>query len=63
MTDFIQKVAEMRRLQKEYFSSRGDRYTLMACKKAEREIDDLLNAGKIPERVIVADATQPSLFK
>jgi len=62
MEDFIQKVAEMRRLQKEYFSSR-DRYTLMACKKAESEVDYILNMGKTPEKILVADATQPSLFK
>jgi hypothetical protein len=61
MEDFIAKVAEMRRLQKEYFRSR-DPHTLMACKKAEREIDDILTMGKIPDKIIVSDALQRSLF-
>ena len=61
MEDFISKVTEMRRLQKEFFSSR-DRYTLMACKKAESEVDHILNMGKTPEKEIVADANQQRLF-
>jgi len=61
MEEFISKVAEMRRLQKEYFSSR-DRYTLMACKKAESEVDHFLSMGKTPEKEIVADANQQRLF-
>lgn len=61
MDDFIQKVAEMRRLQREYFASR-DRYTLMACKAAEREVDEFLLKGQLPEKKQVPDALQPSLF-
>ena len=62
MNEFIQKVAEMRRLQKEYFRSR-DKYILMECKKAESEVDEFLNVGQLPEKKKVADATELSLFK
>jgi|WetSurMetagenome_2_1015567.scaffolds.fasta_scaffold1291254_1 hypothetical protein len=41
MPDFIEKVAKMRELQKNYFRYR-DSQTLRACKAAEREIDQLL---------------------
>jgi hypothetical protein len=62
MEDFIQKVAEMRRLQKQYFSSR-DPLTLQACKRAEREIDDILSNNQHPVKTVVADALQPILFE
>jgi hypothetical protein len=62
MEEFITKVAEMRRLQKEYFTRSRDKYTLMACKKAESEVDDFLATGKVNAKAPVADARQPSLF-
>jgi hypothetical protein len=62
MDEFIQKVSEMRRLQKLYFRER-DRYILMECKKAESEVDEFLNAGQLPEKKQVADATELSLFQ
>lgn len=62
MEDFIAKVAEMRRLQKEYFKGSRDKYTLMACKKVESEVDTFLQAGKVTAKVPIADALQPSLF-
>lgn len=50
MEEFTKKVAEMRRLQKEYFRSR-DPHTLQACKKAEREVDTYIELnGKQPEK-------------
>ena len=42
MNEFIEQLAKMRTLQKEYFRSR-DPYTLQACKKSEREIDDFIS--------------------
>jgi hypothetical protein len=62
MEDFIAKVAEMRRLQKEYFRSR-DPYTLRAAKAAETEVDTFLQLGRFSAKEPVADATQPSLFQ
>ena len=41
MKNMIEKVADMRRLQKLYFKRR-DPLTLQAAKKAEREVDALL---------------------
>jgi len=38
MTAFTEKVAEMRRLQKKYFSERSG-IVLQQCKKAEKEVD------------------------
>jgi hypothetical protein len=61
MEDFTAKVAEMRRLQKEYFRGR-DKYILMECKKAESEIDDILSNNQQPVKPVVADAKQPTLF-
>jgi len=62
MEDFLAKVAEMRRLQKEYFKSR-DPFTLRAAKKAESEVDTFLQLGKFTAKEPVANATQPSLFQ
>lgn len=62
MDEFIQKVAEMRRLQKQYFSSR-DPHTLQACKKLEREVDAYLEFNKAPSHTTKAAASQPSLFQ
>ena len=41
MHDFIEKVAKMRELQKNYFKYR-DSMTLRACKAAERDVDQEL---------------------
>jgi len=62
MEDFIAKVAEMRRLQKDYFKHR-DPHALQAAKKAEGEVDAFLSTGHLPEKKQVADAIQPSLFE
>ena len=57
MTDqFMQKVAKMRRLQKDYFGKYHDHLTLQACKKAEREVDAEL------EKVQKKEKQQPKLF-
>ena len=61
MEDFIAKVAEMRRLQKEYFKHR-DSHSLQAAKKAESEVDAYLSNGQFQEKKQVPDALQPSLF-
>lgn len=37
--EFFTKVAEMRTLQRNYFGTRSP-YTLIKCRKAEKEIDD-----------------------
>jgi len=63
MKDLLEKVSEMRRLQKLYFRSNHDKYILMECKKAESEVDELLGVGQLPEKKKVADATELSLFK
>lgn len=56
MTDqFMQKVAKMRRLQKDYFRHR-DPLALQACKKAEREVDAEL------ENIEKKEKQQPKLF-
>ena len=50
MKEFIQKVAEMRALQKKYFKYR-DPLSLQEAKKAEKEIDaELANMGFVRER-------------
>ena len=41
MSEILAKVKKMRELQKKYFRYR-DSLTLAACKKAEREIDELI---------------------
>lgn len=64
MDEFIAKVAEMRRLQKEYFRSR-DKYNLMEAKKAESDVDEWLLKNGItdhPVKKLVSDSKQPSLF-
>lgn len=55
MPDFIEKVAKMRELQKNYFRYR-DSITLRACKVAEREIDQLL------EQLSKQKQQNPTLF-
>jgi len=55
MHEFIQKVAKMRELQKNYFKYR-DSMTLRACKAAEREVDQEL------EQVIAKKKQNPTLF-
>ena len=42
MKEFLQKVAEMRELQRLYFRRR-DSMSLAAAKRAEKEVDDLIN--------------------
>lgn len=66
MEEFIKKVAEMRRLQKEYFSSR-DPHSLKAAKKAESEVDTYIEQaqGMIkqdPNNKMVAYPAHPTLF-
>lgn len=55
MNELIQKVAKMRDLQKQYLKKR-DSFTLQAVKKAEREVDKLLNDIQLKER------QEPRLF-
>ncbi len=55
MKDFIEKVAKMRQLQKDYFKYR-DSITLRACKAAEREIDQAV------EQLIQKKKQEPTLF-
>jgi len=55
MHDFIEKVAKMRELQKNFFKYR-DSLTLRACKAAEREVDQEL------EQVIAKKKQNPTLF-
>lgn len=47
--DFIQKVANMRRLQTEYFRTR-DNITLRAAKKLEAEVDKCLQSMQTPPK-------------
>ncbi len=58
---FVEKVALMRRLQRDYFRDR-DHMTLQACKKAEKEVDGLcagyLNLDNKPQK----DDNHPKLF-
>ena len=54
MTEFEQKVREMRDLQKVYFSSR-DPKTLRAAKAAEKDVDDMLLRIEREERQMVFD--------
>ena len=46
---FVEKVATMRRLQRDYFRHR-DHITLAACKKAEREVDALVASYDTAEK-------------
>ena len=65
MNEFIQKVAEMRRLQIQYFTKGRDKYVLMDSKKAESEVDEWLLANGFTVNTVkkqVPDAKQPSLF-
>lgn len=48
--DFVAAVAEMRRLQKEYFSKRDSR-VLTAARKAEKEIDKFLKEEANPNNI------------
>lgn len=58
---FVEKVALMRKLQRDYFRDR-DHMTLQACKKAEKEVDSLcagfLNLDNKPSR----EDNHPKLF-
>jgi hypothetical protein len=65
MNEFIALVAEMRRLQVQYFTRGRDKYVLMESKKAESEVDEWLSNNGFtggPVKKQVADAKQPSLF-
>jgi fructose/tagatose bisphosphate aldolase len=55
MPDIIEKVAKMRKLQKNFFKYR-DSLTLRACKAAEREVDQEL------ELLIQKKKQEPTLF-
>ena len=55
MNEFIQKVAKMRQLQKDYFKYR-DSLTLRACKGVEREVDQEL------EKLTQKKQQNPTLF-
>lgn len=55
MKNLIEKVALMRRLQKQYFKQR-DPLTLQAAKKAEREVDSMLSQYEKKEK------EEPKLF-
>lgn len=57
---FVEKVGHMRRLQVEYFRHR-DHMTLAACKKAEKEVDQLIESfsGK---KVTKSNDDYPKLF-
>lgn len=61
MKSFVEKVAKMRSLQKEYFRFR-DKEILCACKMAEKEIDSLcasyLGLGDKP----IEDNNYPKMF-
>lgn len=50
---FLEAVQEMRRLQKRWFHGDKSRETLIACKVAEKAVDDLLaqSAAKTPPEV------------
>ena len=54
---FMEAVADMRRLQKDYFRCRASK-TLTAAKKAERKVDDLIlqEVGRVTQ-------IQQNLFK
>ena len=56
MNQFTEKVAEMRRLQKKYFSERSS-MVLQQCKKAEKEVDLEL------ARIAQAKPTQQTTMK
>jgi hypothetical protein len=62
MNEFIEQVAKMRELQKEYFRSR-DSYTLQACKKSEREVDAFIQMnGNQTESTTIKEPEHPTLF-
>jgi cell fate (sporulation/competence/biofilm development) regulator YmcA (YheA/YmcA/DUF963 family) len=65
MNEFIQKVAKMRLLQKQYFKSR-DPESLKAAKLAEREVDAMLQqVGAMPvdpAKKPCKNINQPTLF-
>lgn len=54
---FFDKVAYMRKLQKEYFKTRSSA-VLRQCKQVEKEIDDEIERAN----KIVAEQQQPKLF-
>lgn len=54
---FFDKVAYMRKLQKEYFKTRSSSI-LRQCKQVEKEIDDEIERAN----KIVAEQQQPKLF-
>lgn len=65
MNEFIALVAEMRRLQVQYFTKGRDKYVLMESKKAESEVDEWLAKNGFtgqPAKKSVADAKQSELF-
>lgn len=63
MNEFIEQVAKMRELQKEYFRHR-DPNILQASKKAEREVDAFIqnNIEQNPNNKMVAEPQHPTLF-
>ena len=55
MSEILAKVKKMRELQKKYFKYR-DSLTLAACKKAEREVDQIIEMLETKEK------QEPKLF-
>ncbi|MDX9703906.1 MAG: hypothetical protein RBU23_12820 [Candidatus Auribacterota bacterium] len=55
MNSLVEKVATMRRLQKQYFKERTS-FNLQAAKKAEKEVDDEL------EKIEQKEKQEPRLF-
>lgn len=58
---FVEKVANMRRLQKDYFRYR-DHMTLQASKKAEREVDGLVSDYLGTDKPVQVSDNYPKLF-
>lgn len=62
MTEFIEKVQKMRRLQKAYFRGERDSMTLRACKQAEQDVDRSLSALTNQGQAEVTEVEHPKLF-
>lgn len=69
MQEFIEKVLEMRRLQKAFYRSHGSKTALMAAKNAEYAVDTMLEAMGCPidqkkaKQVKPTPPPMPSLFQ
>lgn len=62
MTDFIEKVQKMRRLQKAYFRGERDSMTLRACKQAEQDVDISLSVLTNQGQAKQIEVEHPKLF-